>query len=42
MQFGLLDGRGDADYSGVGLVEISEIFVTQDDFAYEKAPFDPV
>ena len=32
MQSGPINGGMDGDYNGVDLVEISEIFVTQDDF----------
>ena len=34
MQFGPLDGGEDGKYDGVGLAEISEIFIIQDDFFF--------
>ena len=40
MQSGSLDGGVDDEYNGVGLGEMSEIFVTQDDFFNAIAPFD--
>ena len=42
MQFGLSDDRQDGEYSDVGLVEISEIFVMQGDFVYGVASLDRV
>ena len=42
VEFGSLDVRDDGEYSGVVLVEISDIFVTQDDFVYGVASFDKV
>ena len=40
MGFCSLDGRDNAEYSGVGFVEISEIFMMKDSFALEKSYFD--
>ena len=38
MTFSPLDGEEDGKYNGVGLVWISEIFVTQDDFCLCVTP----
>ena len=35
MGFSSLDGGEDGVYNGLGLVETSKIFLTQDDFIYE-------
>ena len=32
MEFDLFDGGDDVEHNGIGLVEISKIFVMQDDF----------
>ncbi len=38
MAFGLLDGRDDGEHNGVGLVDISKLFATQDDFILGDDP----
>ena len=40
MGFNLLDGKDDGEYSGVGSVEIYQIFVLQDDFYSRIMSFD--
>ncbi len=40
MQLGSLDDGVGGEYNCVHLVEVSEIFVTQDDFFYTVASFD--
>ena len=37
MKFGSFDGRDDGEHSGVGIVEISEIFVTLDVYSLEQS-----
>ena len=37
MEFGFIDSGNNSEHSNVGLVEIPEIFVTQDDFSYRMA-----
>ena len=37
MELGSFDGGEDGEYSGVGFVEISELFATQDEFFYIAA-----
>ena len=39
MDFGLFD-KGDGKHNGVGLVEIPNIFATQDEFFFELMQFD--
>ena len=38
----ILNGGSDGEYNGVGLVEMSNIFTTQDDFFEGLASFDGV
>ena len=38
--FGSLDGGEDGEYNGVGFVEISEIFVSQDAILFGREPLD--
>ena len=38
MESGSLDGGVGCEYNGVGLVEMFEIFVIQDNFFYRVAP----
>ena len=42
MEFDLFGGGANVEYSGVGFVEISSIFVTQDDFYDATEPFDGI
>ena len=42
MKFGWFDGRNDGEFNGVGFVEISEIFVTQDTFLIGWESFDKI
>ena len=42
MEFGFFDGRDDGEHSGIGFVEISLIFASQDDCFYETISFDRV
>ena len=43
MEFGLLDGvDGGEQHNGVGFVEISEVFATQDEFSFGMESFDRV
>ena len=42
VELGSFGGGQDCEHKGVGLVEVSKIFVTQDDFFFGKAPFDRV
>ena len=39
MTFGVLDSGEGGEYSGVGFVEMSEIFAMQDVFAFETESF---
>ena len=36
LKFGLLDGEEDGTFSGIDVVEISEIFAVQDDFSMQQ------
>ena len=38
----LFDDSNDVEYNGISLVQISKIFVTQDNFFNRAAPFDGV
>ena len=40
MEFGSFDGEWDGKHNGVGFVEISHIFATQDVFCFESIPFE--
>ena len=40
MKFSPFDGTEGDEHSGVGLVEISKIFVSQNEFFYGTPPFD--
>ena len=42
MEVGLLDGGEDSDCTGVGFMEISKLFATQDEIFFRMAPFDSV
>ena len=39
MDVGSLDASDDGEYDDVSVVELSEIFATQDDLFYEMTPF---
>ena len=40
LNFGSFHGGGYGEHNSVGLVEITELFVTQDNFSYGAASFD--
>ena len=42
MEFSLLDGGNDDKHNGVGLAEVSKIFVMNDDLFDKAAPFDRI
>ena len=42
MEFDVFDGGDDDELASVGLVWISKIFATQENFVYKAAPFDGV
>ena len=39
MEFGLIDGGDDAEYNGIGLVEIAMLFLMQNEFFDEMIQF---
>ena len=42
LKFGSFDDEDDGEYKGLGLLKISRIFVTQDEFFEGKISFDDV
>ncbi len=42
MKFGLRDGKEDGEHTGIGFVEISEIFTMQSVLFFQVKPFDGV
>ena len=42
MEFGLFDGGKGVEYSGVGLAEISQIFMMQDAYFFGTTSFDKI
>ena len=42
MESGLLHGGDNGEHNGVSMVEICDIFATQNDFLYKTAPYDRV